>query len=467
MLLARTSRGAARRAAAIAFLCSLLLPAMAVAAPVETDAFSRALEQGPLYAAGAAFVGGLLVSLTPCVYPMIVITVSVFGARQAKSRGQAMLLSTSFVLGIVAMFVPLGVVAGLTGSVFGEALSNRWVNVVIAVVFLALAASMFGAFEMVLPSGLTQRLSKVGGIGYGGGFLLGLVCGIMAAPCTGPVLTGILIWIGKIQSAGMGAAAMLAFALGLGLPFWLVGTFAISLPKSGKWMVAVKSLFGVLITIAALYFLSLAFPRLVEPVSGVGSLLLIAAAVAVAGVALGAVHLDWSDGGWPIKLRKGVGIALATVGGFGVVAALLGDPAPAAAGDQTAQGADRGPLLTFMHSEAEAVAKARAEKRPLLVDFTAKWCIACGKLSRITFANPQVRKKAARFVAVKVDLSVNEDLSDEEQERQEEQFDAIQKKYGVVGLPTVILYDSQGKERARLRDFVSPEDFLKIIEGIE
>jgi thiol:disulfide interchange protein DsbD len=124
---------------------------------------------------------------------MVAITVSVFGARSDTTRARAMGLSTAFVLGIAAMFTPLGLVAGLTGSLFGSALSNPWVTTFIALVFLGMAASMFGAFEFMLPSGLTNRLAQVSGAGYGGAFLIGLVSGLIAAPCTGPVLTGILL----------------------------------------------------------------------------------------------------------------------------------------------------------------------------------------------------------------------------------------------------------------------------------
>src|SRR5262249_31598544 len=140
------------------------------------------------------FLAGLAVNLTPCVYPMIAITVSIFGARQATTRRQALLLSTSYVLGIVALLTPMLVVAGLSGSVFGTALSSRWVNVGLSTVFLAMAASSFGAFEMTLPNSIMQRLSSVGGIGYRGAFVLGLVSSLIAAPCTGPILTSILLW---------------------------------------------------------------------------------------------------------------------------------------------------------------------------------------------------------------------------------------------------------------------------------
>jgi thiol:disulfide interchange protein DsbD len=448
--------------ALMALVAVLALPLMAHAQQ-QPDAFSRALGRGPLYAAGAALVGGFLVSLTPCVYPMIAITVSVFGARETKSRAQGMLLSTCFVLGIVAMFVPLGVVAGLTGSVFGSLLSHSWVNIGVGVLFLALAASMFGAFEMVLPQSLMQRLSAVGGIGYGGAFLLGLVSGIVAAPCTGPVLTGILVWISQTQSAVQGAAAMTAFSVGLGIPFWIVGTFAVGLPKSGKWMMWVKSFFGVVMVIAALYFLKLAFPILTQYASPGWTFRGIAIAATLVGLLIGAVHLDWSDGGFWVKGRKGLGIVLMTAGGFAAVASLEAPRDSDAS--QLADGGD-GPLLTFIYSESEATAKAKAEKRPMLVDFTAKWCIACGKLDRNTFSDPQVRRKAGHFVALKIDVSVNEDLSDEAQEKQEEEFDKVQAKYGVVGLPTVILYDSTGKERQRITDFIGPDEFLKLLDGI-
>jgi thiol:disulfide interchange protein DsbD len=165
-----------------------------------------------------------------------------------------------------------------------------------------------------------------------------------------------------------------------------------------------------------------------------------------------------------VKARKAAGIVLMTSGGFSIIAHLEAVPESAAS---PASGPSSRPVLTFLYSEPEATAKARSEKRPLLVDFTADWCIACGKLDRNTFSDPRVKQKAGHFVAVKVDVSVNEDLPDEEQERQEEQFDAIKDKYGVVGLHTVILFDSSGKERARITDFVGPEQFLKMLDGIE
>src|SRR5262249_33178085 len=150
-------------------------------------------------------------------------------------------------------------------------------------------------------------------------FVLGMVSGIVAAPCTGPVLTGILLWIGQTRSALLGAAAMFAFSLGLGLPFWLVGTFALSLPKGGKWMVHIKSIFGIVMTVVALYFLKNALPwlsQVARPDAWFGAA---AACLIVAGVAIGAVHLTFGEGGLGTQVRKGLGIAASVAGLFMLV----------------------------------------------------------------------------------------------------------------------------------------------------
>lgn len=427
----------------------LLVPGVAFAD--EPDAFTRALEKGPLFAGIAAYLGGLLTAATPCVYPMIAITVSIFGAREATTRREAMLLSTSFVLGIVCLFTPMVVGAALTGKLFGTLLSNKWVVVALVVVFATLASSMFGAFEMVLPDSLMQRLSSVGGVGYGGAFIMGLVSGIVAAPCTGPVLTGVLLWIGKTQNVLLGSVVGATFALGLGTPFFLVGAFAVGLPKGGKWMVGVKSFFGIVILVYAFHLLAI-FPWVRNLARPDTAFMAVTAGVALVGVLLGAVHLDWSDGGLGIKLRKGAGVTLAVVG-----------PVLAWTSWEMPKELPRSDLpainLAWEHSEATAVALAKSEKRPMMIDFTADWCAACKELAKHTFADPRVMEKAvaAKFVAVKVDATNDDDP----------QVDAVKGKYKVVGLPTVVIYDSTGKERKRFNEFVGPELFLAAIQGIQ
>jgi thiol:disulfide interchange protein DsbD len=424
---------------ALGVLCAP--PALADSA-AGADAFTAALGKGPVYAALAAFAGGLLVSLTPCVYPMVAVTVSVFGGRQVRSRWQGVALSAAFVAGIVAMFTPLGVLAGLTGSVFGSVLQSPWVLVGIAILFLVLAASLFGAFELGLPPALTNRLAELGGLGFRGAFVLGLVCGLIAAPCTGPVLTGILTWIAKTQSAGLGAAAMSAFSLGLGVPFFLVGAFALQLPKSGAWMVHVKSLLGIVLVVVALYFLATAFPGLVAFVRPAPWFLAVAAAAALVGVFFGAVHRDFAEAGWGNRIAKSVGIVLTCAGAFLLLA---GFNKPKA-------------TLSWLYVPWEdARAQALAESRPMLIDFTAAWCVACKELDKHTFAEPVVAQEASRFVAVKVDATDDEDPA----------VEAAMREFRVVGLPTVLLFDSEGREAARFTDFVAAGPFLEVLRRVD
>jgi len=399
------------------------------------DAFADAVSRSPFEAAVVALLGGLLVSLTPCVYPMIAITVSVFGARESKSKLHGLGLSSAFVLGIVTMFVPLGVSAGLSGALFGSALQSPWVLTGIACLFAAMAASMFGAFEVALPAALTNRLASVGGIGPRGAFGLGLVCGLIAAPCTGPVLTGILTWIAQSRSPLAGASAMTAFSLGLGFPFLLVGTFAVQLPKSGRWMLHVKSVLAIVLAVVALYYLNIAFPVLGDWVRPSTVLYLACGGAALLGLVLGAVHRDFGSPLLEEKVMKAVGAFAVTAASFVLVTALT-TPTRSLTWQTL-------PLSVAQQS-------AQAQKKPLLVDFTASWCGACKELDAHTFSNALVSREAERFLAVKVDATDDED----------EIVKGTLERLSVRGLPTVILFDSAGAEVRRFTAFVPATEFL-------
>jgi thiol:disulfide interchange protein DsbD len=339
------------------------------------------------------------------------------------------------------MFTPLGVIAGLTGSVFGAVLQNPWVVLGMAGLFLVMAASMFGAFEMTLPSALTNKLATIGGIGYKGAFGLGFVCGVIAAPCSGPVLTGILTWIANTQSATLGGAAMAAFSLGLGFPFFLVGAFAVQLPKSGRWMVHVKSVLGIVLIVVALYFINLHFPVIssfAHPSVG----FFVAAGVAViVGVLVGGVHRDFAEPSNGGRALKALGVLLISGGAFLYVAAALK------------------PSATLSWEKTDYVLareKARAAARPMLVDFTASWCVACKELDKLTFSHDAVEQEAGRFVAVRVDATDDEDPKVEK----------ALAEFRVKGLPTVILFDSEGREARRFNDFVEAEHFLEALRKV-
>ena len=422
----------------VALVVLFSVPASAATAE---DVFSQALARGPLFAALAALLGGFLVSLTPCVYPMIAITVSIFGALETKSRWQGAALSAAFVAGIAAMFIPLGVVAGLTGSMFGSVLQSRWVIVAISVLFLVMAAAMFGAFEMALPSSLTNRMAQVGGLGHRGAFVLGAVCGLIASPCTGPVLTGILAFIAETQDAVTGAAAMAAFSLGLGVPFFVVGTFAVQLPKSGPWMVTVKSILGLVLVVVALYYLGTTFQGMSSWVGDTATIWLSAIGALVVALLMGAIHRDFADARLLNRVLKAGGLAVASAAAFVLVTVVTRPSA----------------TLTWESGGIlKAQAMARSDQRPLLVDFTAAWCGACKEIERHTFADENVAREAGRFVAVQVDATHDDDPRVEQ----------IMAQFGVRGLPTLLLFNSQGMEVRRFTDFVGPEEFLRTLQSV-
>lgn len=431
-------------AAALAFAGVLYLPDLAASGPAGSSSdlgIGGLLASGSALAIAAAFAGGLLTSLTPCVYPLIPITVSVFGARKAGSRAQAMLLSGLYVLGIAITYSALGVGAALTGKAFGSVMSNPWVIGLVAAVLVAMAASMFGAFDLALPAGLQARFSRVGGVGFAGALGMGLVAGVIAAPCTGPVLAAALAVIAQKGSVAYGLAVMFPYALGLGLPFFLIGAFSLSFPKSGPWMETVKSIFGVALLAAALIFARDAFPAMKPLFSAAKGAAVAAAAVAAAGVLLGALHRSFHGGGGE-RLLKGLGVAL-LVGGIAYGAG--------AAGARVREGSG----LAWLHDEAAALRLAREEGRPLLVDFWADWCVACKELDKFVWSDPRVQGAASRFVALKLDGTDDSPA-----------FQALAAKYGVLGLPTVLFVDDRGRESpARVVGAVTADEMLKYLEA--
>jgi len=386
-----------------------------------------------------AYLGGILVSLTPCVYPMIVITVSVFGANPTKNRSRAILLSSAFVGGLCAMYTPLGVAAGLTGNLFGAALASPWVVGAIVVVLVALAASMFGFWEMALPAAWQTRLSGVGGVGPGGAFLMGLVAGILAAPCAGPVTVALLTFVGTSGNPWLGALYFLAYALGIGTLFFLVGAFAFSLPQGGRWTESVKSLFGVAILVMAAYYLRLVWPQLAEVPWRSLWLLGPALVACLAGLALGAVHLSLAGASPGQKVRKLLALGLLAGGASVLLWASL----------------TVGEAIAWRDDYSAAMAEARDQDRPVLLDFTADWCGACQELARETFSHGEVALEAQRFVAVRVDAT-----------RHTPAIEQIMEAHEVRGLPTVLLLSAEGAEEARVTEFIEAGPMLELLRQV-
>lgn len=396
--------------------------------------FAEAAGRGMGNAFIFALTAGLLTALTPCVYPMIPITISVFGGR-GVSRRRSFGLATLYVAGIATMFGTLGTVFALLGKAFGTYLASPWVVIPLAIFFLAMAASMFGAFELALPSVLQQRLARVGGRGAGGVFLMGLVGGLIAAPCTGPPLAGILAFVASTRDAVGGFFLLATYAVGIGVPFWAIAGFSMQMPRSGPWMEGVKSVFGVALVVAALYYLKNVFPPLARLSGHTPAFLVLAAGGVALGLAIGAIHLSFHDT-IALGVRKGMGVALVALGLFAVTNYVLTPKVE----------------LAWLRGEAEALRQAQAQHRPVLIDFMADWCLPCKEMDVQVFANPTVGDELRDFTLLRVDLT---------REDEDPSLVAVKARYQVNTLPAVRIVSPGGRIVQRFDTVVDVPTFLQ------
>ncbi len=428
----------------------------------DTDLAGRleaALAKGSFLAFVLVFVGGFLTSFTPCVYPMIPITISYIGGS-SKSKFGGFVLSLFFVLGIALMYSTLGLIAAMTGGLFGSAMQSTPVLVTVAAVFALMGASMLGAFDLALPSSMQTKLQSGPRTGPIGAVLMGMVTGIVASPCVGPVLVVLLTWVAQNSTPIYGFFLLFTFAVGLGMLFIVIGTFAgalNALPQAGEWMDTVKHVFGVILFGMAIYYLrSIIGPNLTWLLTGL--------LVLLTGTVYGAFRPVPEDA--PIKLlfRKGLGIAMVLCGGFalllgfagmsGINFATAGTGAVAGGGGGAAE-AHAG-LDWVVNDDEAALAQALSEGKPVVIDFYADWCTACKELDHKTWVDDSVRAEAERFVAIKMDFT---EKSDWAQSKYQE--------YGVSGLPTVIFLDSSGQEQERFFGFRDANSVLSSMRDVD
>jgi thiol:disulfide interchange protein DsbD len=299
--------------------------------------------------------------------------------------------------------------------------------------------SMFGAFEVALPSGLQGRLSRVGGRGFVGAFGMGLVAGIIAAPCTGPPLASLLAFVATTRNASWGFLLLATYGVGVGLPFWLLAGFSMSLPRPGRWMEWVKSVFGIALFAAALYYLKNVVPALARFGSGSSRFAFEMAALVLVGVGLGAVNASF-HGSTTERVRKALAVGLATVGIFGATNYVL-----APKGDVK---------LAWLSDEPTAVAAAHTAGRPLLVDFAASWCLPCREFELKVFSRPEVATALQRFTLLRVDVTREDD---------DPSLPIIKRKYGADTLPAIRILSSEGAVVAKTDTFIPAEEFLTLL----
>lgn len=392
--------------------------------------------EGSFVAFVAIFLVGLALNLTPCVYPMLSVTVSLFGTQSDASTLRVFGKAVVYVLGIAAMYSVLGVTAALSGELFGSWLQSPIVLGVIGGLLFALALSMFGAYQLQAPYWLTSKLGGTTGTGYVSLFVSGLVVGIFAAPCIGPPVIALLALVGQKGDPFFGFMAFFVLSLGLGLPYLILGTFSGLLkkvPRSGVWLVWVERIFGVVLTGAALFYLSLAFaPKLA---AFVVPLTLIAG-----GLYLGFLESSGKDKPGFRRMKWIFGIASIVLGG--IFANALREPG-----------------IEWQQFDPELIAQAQTAGKPVMLDFYADWCIPCLELDRRTFTDPAVIAKSEEFVRLKVDLTRFDSPESE----------TLRKQFDIAGVPTIVFLDQNGTEAlsSRVVGYIPPEEFLKKMEDVE
>lgn len=380
------------------------------------------------------FLGGLALNLTPCIYPMIPITISIFGAQGGGPR-RALGLAIFYVIGMAITYSLLGTIAALTGSLLGSALQNPFVLVFVALVMVGMALSMFGLYDIAVPQSLS-RLASSSRQGAIGTLLMGMTVGIIAAPCIGPFVLGLLTYVGATGNPVLGFTLFFVLALGLGVPFLVLAVASGSLsalPRSGSWMIWVKKIFGFILLGMALYFLTRS-ERLVPERFFFPALAVLGVAAALKLWILDHTHTPAA--GFR-RVKAAVGIACLLFAAGCLIAPRFAKPVHG---------------ITWAEYNEEALATAASAGQPVIIDFSAAWCIPCKELDHMTFTATPVVERARGFVTLKADLT----------ESGSPAVKALKERYGVRGVPTVVFLAPDGREIDHLRftGVISPEEFL-------
>ena len=420
--------------------------------------FAGVLESGRLWAVMAVFFGaGLLLTFTPCVLPMIpILSGIIVGEGREVTRRRAFLLSLAYVLGMAVTYTAIGVGAALSGSLLSAALQNAWVLGAFAAIFVLLALSMFGFYELQLPASWNARLAdasnRLSGGRWGAVGLMGVLSAAIVSPCVVAPLAGALLYIGQTRDTLLGGAALFSMAIGMGAPLVLVGVSGgMLLPKAGEWMRAVKQFFGVLLLAVAVWIIAPVIPVAVQ-------MLLWAALLVGSGVFLRALEpLPQGASSWT-RLWKAVGILALLAGLAQGIGALSGarDPLrPLVGVFADSPEAQQSPAFETVRTLADLDARLKIAGKPVLLDFYADWCVSCKEMERFTFSDPLVRARLGGMTLLRADVTANtaEDK-------------ALLKRYRLFGPPGIIFFDASGREieGVRVIGYQSPEKFMKSLD---
>ncbi|MCF6270975.1 MAG: protein-disulfide reductase DsbD [Melioribacteraceae bacterium] len=408
--------------------------------PIETtvenddDGIASTLESsGLILSLLFVFLGGLALNLTPCVYPLIPITIGYFGGQSEGKTSKLFVLGVLYVLGMALTYSIVGVVTALSGAIFGALLQNPFVIVGIAAVFVILALSMFGLYEIKAPDAL---VAKAGGARSGvfGAFFMGLTMGVVAAPCIGPFVIGLVTYVAAKGDVFYGFIMFFFLAIGLGTPYLFLAIFSgriKSLPRAGFWMDGVKHIFGFILFGMAIYFINPILPKVVAyyllPIFLIGA----------------GIYLLFID-----KLAN-------DVKGYRIFKSLFSVLMIAAAAWMLVPIEKSSP--NWEKYSIEKYETALQNNNKIIIDFYADWCIPCKELDALTFSDKKVIDALSNFKALKVDMTKS----------MSEQTEIIREKFKIIGMPTVLLIDSNGNEVKRITGFVNAEDFEILVNNVK
>lgn len=404
------------------------------------------------------FVAGLGLALTPCVFPMLpIVSGIVVGQGRCASRARGFALSAVYVLGMALTYALAGVAAGFTGNLVSSALQNPWVLGSFALVFVVLSGSMFGFYELQLPSALQSKLSEEAGHLQGGRgfavFVMGALSALIVGPCVAAPLAGALLYIGQTHDAVLGGSALFVMALGMGVPLLVVGASAGALlPRTGAWMESVKKTFGIVLLGTAIWLLSPVLPPLVTMLAWAALLI------------VPAMYLHALD---PLPARsrhflyfwKGVGVLMLVAGVAILVGAFSGSRDPlqplAALRGGATEAENKALPFERVASLADLEARLQAAKGPVLLDFYADWCVSCKEMEHQTFVDPKVRAEMARFTRLQADVTANSEADQ-----------ALLQRFKLFGPPGIIFFDAAGQEISGLRvvGFMEAAPFAALLQ---
>ncbi|NNM58378.1 MAG: protein-disulfide reductase DsbD [Legionellales bacterium] len=424
----------------------------------EQDHLTALLVKGSIWLGLLSFFGlGLLLSFTPCVLPMIPILSGLIIGHEGISTVRAAWISLTYVLSMALTYALIGIVAGLAGANLQTLLQTPIAIVLMCLLFVLLALSLFGCYEIHLPQALQQRLTSISNHQKTGSFigaaLMGCLATLIVSPCVSPALIAAVTYIAETGKVVMGGLALFVMALGMGVPLLLVGTFGgRMLPRTGHWMETIKQVIGVFMLMVALILLDRIVPQRLY-------LVLWASLLIICSIYLGLLQAALT--GWS-KLWKGIGLLFAIMGTILLVGAAEGNgsifqpltPTNAQAKTTSAEFA----IVNTNNALENLLEEAKKSHKITVLDFYAKWCLSCKEMDMRTFRNPKVRQAMQGMQRVQVDMTT--DTPD---------IKAIKKQYQVVAPPTVIFLDANGQEipNTRIVGAVSAKAFLERVEGIK